>query len=66
MSFYTSLQFVRPRKPPVITAAALSKFLQQFFALEVVDPKRSQWPRTLHVSFGTAIDQDDLIGIDDR
>ena len=59
MSFFTSLKFVRPRKPPVVTGAALSTFLQQFFALEVVEPKRSLQQRALQLRFGAAIDQDD-------
>jgi hypothetical protein len=56
MSFYTVLHFYRPRTPPVITGAALAKFVRAVDRLHVSEVK---YPQTVQVKFGKAIDQDE-------
>jgi len=56
MSFYTSIGFTRPGKPPRITSAALASFLEQFVAIGLMNSKSSVYTK---VRFGRSIDADD-------
>jgi hypothetical protein len=56
MSFYTSLQFYRPTRPPRLTGESLARFVAAFAGLRVAE---DDGPLTVEVKFGEAIDQDD-------
>src|ERR1051326_5536951 len=55
MSFYTTLSFYRPKKPPTITGKSLAEFIRAFDALRVTSRPR---PLTVQLKFGKRIDQD--------
>jgi hypothetical protein len=56
MSFYTSLIFYRPRKPPPLRAADLASFIDAIRKKNLLTRHGS---RSLSVKFGKSIDQDD-------
>lgn len=56
MSFYTSLQYYRPTRPPRVTGDSLARFVAAFAGLDVAE---DNGPLTVEVKFGEAIDQDD-------
>lgn len=55
MSFYTSLYYYRPTKPPRVTGPVLAAFLRELSATALFERKG---PESLKVKFGRAIDQD--------
>jgi hypothetical protein len=58
VSFYTTLSFYRPTKPPTLTGADLAAFVSAFATLGVSDPKAGA-TFGFEVRFGDSIDQDD-------
>ena len=56
MSFFTTLHFYRPRKPPRVTGESLAEFMLAFNALGV---SNVPLPVQLRLKFGKAIDKDD-------
>lgn len=56
MSFFTTLEFYRPTKPPVITGESLAHFIRSFEGLKVSDAGQGI---SLKLKFGDAIDQDE-------
>jgi hypothetical protein len=57
MSFYSSLIFYRPRKPPLVTGELLARFISGIQDLGILE---NQGILKLALKFGSGIDQDDL------
>ena len=63
MSFFTSVHFYRPTKPPVVTVASLAKFLRSFATLQITT---KSMPVSADIKFGDAIDMDDRLSSWDK
>src|SRR5439155_10702740 len=56
MSFYTSLRFYRPTRPPRVTGPLLARFIDALSATGLFERKGCNY---LHIKFGRSIDMDD-------